>query len=68
MHLITEELLDCQGRTTHRLVLELDGSVTVTFASSGVSARIDVDRRAAVTPGVHVPPQIMNAACALRVR
>ncbi|TVR24857.1 MAG: hypothetical protein EA389_10250 [Ilumatobacter sp.] len=68
MQLMTEELLDCQGRTTHRLVLELDGTVTVTFMSSGTSARIDTERRTVLTPGVHVAPQLMNAACGLRVR
>ena len=68
MQLMTEELLDCQGRTTHRLVLELDGTVTVTFVPSGTTARIDTARRTVLTPGVHVPPQLMGAACGLQVR
>lgn len=66
--LVTEELIDCQGHTTHRLVLEYDGSVTVRFLASGVTARVDPDSGTVLTPGVHVPPQVMNAVRALRVR
>ena len=32
--LVTEELIDCFGQRTHTLVLEIDGTVSVTFASS----------------------------------
>lgn len=66
--LVTEELIDCQGCTTHRLVLEVDGTVTVRFVASGVAARVDPETGTVLTPGVHVPPQVMNAVRAMRVR
>ncbi len=65
--LVTEDLIDCNGHATHRLVLEIDGTVTVTFASSGVSARIDPSTRAVLTPGVHVPQQILDHAASMRL-
>ena len=34
--LVTEELIDCFGQMSHRFVLEIDGTVTITFASSGI--------------------------------
>ncbi len=66
--LVSDVLIDCQGRSTHRLVLECDGSVTVHFAAGGTVARVDPSTRTVLTPGVHVPPQVMNAAAAMRVR
>ena len=30
--LVTEDLIDCFGQPTHRLVLEIDGTVTITFS------------------------------------
>jgi hypothetical protein len=68
MNLLTEELLDCQGRVTHRLVLELDGSVQVTMMSSGVTAQVDTAKRRVLTPGVHLPEEVISAACCLMVR
>lgn len=65
--LVTEELIDCQGRTTHRLVLELDGTVTVRFVERRVEVRIDPRTSTVLTPGIQVPPQVMNAALAMRV-
>lgn len=68
MHgLVSEELIDCQGRTTHRLVLELDGTVSVHFVERGLAARIDPRTGTVLTPGFQVPPQVMNAARAMRV-
>ena len=65
--LVSEELIDCQGRTTHRLVLEIDGTISVRFVERGVTARIDPRSGTVLTPGVHVPPQVMNAAASMRV-
>lgn len=65
--LVTEELIDCSGQLTHRLVLEIDGTVSITFASSGVTARVDPATRALLTPGIHVPPQLMDHAASMRV-
>lgn len=65
--LVTEELIDCQGRTTHRLVLELDGTVRVRFVERDLEVRIDPRTSTVLTPGVQVPPQVMNAAAAMRV-
>lgn len=64
--LVSEELIDCFGRTTHRLVLEIDGTVTVTFATSGVTARIDPQTRAVLTPGIDVPPALLDRAASMR--
>lgn len=68
MELTATELLDCQGRVTHRLVLEIDGTVTVVFAASGVQARVDPATATVMTPGVRVPHEVMNAASTMRVR
>lgn len=65
--LVTEELIDCQGRPTHRLVLELDGTVTVRFVERGLDIRIDPTTSTVLTPGARVPPQVMNAAAAMRL-
>lgn len=67
MELLTEELLDCSGRVTHRLVLDLDGSVCVTVMSSGVTARVDPIGRVVLTPGVRLPDQVLVAASSLRL-
>ena len=64
--LVTEELIDCQGRTTHRLVLELDGTVTVRFVEQGLVIRLDPRTGAVLTPGARVPPQVMNVAVAMQ--
>lgn len=65
--LVTEELLDCNGRTSHRLVLEIDGTVTISFLGSGVTASVDPTNRAVHTPGVHVPQTLMDHAASLRL-
>ena len=65
--LVTEELIDCFGQTTHRLVLEIDGTVTITFVTSGVSARVDPTTRAVLTPGIQVPSAILDHAASMRL-
>lgn len=64
--LATAELLDCQGRRTHRLVLEPDGTITVHFLLHGHCARVDPARRRTLTPGIHVPEELMAQAAALQ--
>jgi len=65
--LVTTELLDCSGHPSHRLVLEIDGTVTITFVSSGVSARVDPTTRAVLTPGVSVPATLLDHAASMRI-
>ncbi len=65
--LVSEELIDCFGQLTHRLVLEIDGTVSITFASSGVTAKVNPATRAVLTPGVHVPPALMDHAASMRL-
>jgi len=65
--LITSEMIDCSGHTSHRLVLEIDGTVTITFVSSGVSARVDPTTRAVLTPGVSVPATLLDHAASMRI-
>lgn len=57
-------LLDCQGRTTHRLVLRPDGLVSVSAA--GVEAVVDPVRRAVVRPaGYRLPDTVVERAVTL---
>lgn len=65
--LVTEELIDCFGSLTHRLTLEIDGTVSITFASSGVTARVDPSTRTILTPGVTVPAALMDHAASMRL-
>ncbi|MEM8618610.1 MAG: hypothetical protein HRT86_05690 [Ilumatobacteraceae bacterium] len=65
--LVTEDLIDCFGQPTHRLVLEIDGTVTITFHGSGVKARVDPSTRGVLTPGVHVPPTLLDHAASMRL-
>lgn len=64
--LISEELIDCLGRTTYRLVLAIDGTVRVTLTASGVTVRIDPVSQRVLTPGVVLPDEVVRAATALR--
>jgi hypothetical protein len=66
-HLITERLIDCFGATTHELVLDYDGTVSVRFVHGGHTVRIDPRTRTVLTPGMTVPDQIMDHAAAMRV-
>jgi len=65
--LVTEELIDCFGQRTHTLVLEIDGTVSVTFASSGRTARIEPSTRQVLTPGIQVPKTILDHAASMRL-
>ena len=65
--LVTEDLIDCFGQPTHRLVLEIDGTVTITFLSSGVKARGDPATRAVLTPGVKIPSTLLDHAVSMRL-
>lgn len=65
--LLTEEIIDCFGQPTHRLVLEVDGTVTITFVTSGVAARVDPATRTVSTPGVSVPPTLIDHAASMRL-
>ena len=64
--LATASLLDCQGRVSHRLTLEPDGTVRVEITSSGVVARVDPDRRVVLTPGVSLPESVIADAASMR--
>ena len=65
--LVTEELLDCNGRVTHRLVLDLDGTVLVTICGGSTTIRVDPKRRLVLTPGAHLPAALLDAACGMRL-
>ncbi len=67
MELVADVLIDCQGRVTHRLVLRLDGTVSVTSTATGITATVDPSTGTVLTPGVHLPDQVVNAARAIRV-
>ena len=57
-YLVTSELLDCAGRTTHRLTLQFDGTVEV--AMGQVVAVVDPRTRAVLKPmGVRLPAQVL---------
>lgn len=64
--LVTEQVIDCFGQVTHELTLDYDGTVTIRFASSGVTARVDPAHRLVLTPGIVVPEQLMDLAVGLR--
>lgn len=64
--LVTDEVLDCNGKISHRLVLEIDGTVTIDFLFSGVTAQVEPSTRAVLTPGVHVPQALMDHAASMR--
>lgn len=60
------ELFDCQGRVSHRLRLEADGTVTVRFIASALSARVDPRTRRNLTPQVPVPDALLDQAAGLQ--
>lgn len=64
--LVSEQIIDCFGHTTHELTLDYDGTVTIRFGSSGMTARVDPAQRTVLTPGMVVPDQIMDLAAGLR--
>jgi len=65
--LLTEQVIDCFGQVTHELTLDYDGTVTIRFASSGATARVDPTSRTILTPGTVVPDPIMSLAAELRL-
>ncbi len=66
--LVSEHLMDCSGHVTHHLVLEIDGTVTIRFRSTGKTARVDPSTGAVLTPGVHVPRALLDHAASMRLR
>ncbi len=65
-YLHSVDLLDCQGRATHRLTLDYDGTVTIHFADGRGLARVDPTARRNLTPAVAVNDQLLDEAAALR--
>ncbi len=65
--LVTEQIIDCFGQTTHELTLDYDGTVIIRFSGSGVTARIDPTNRTVLTPAIAVPEPIMDLAVGLRL-
>lgn len=61
MDLITETVMDCSGRVTHRLRLHLDGLVEVVDAR-GSRALIDPVHQVCLTPGMSVATHVMDIA------
>lgn len=59
-------VLDCQGRITHTLTLEIDGTVSILFRAGGRIAKVDPHARAVLTPGMTVPETLLVEAAALR--
>lgn len=65
MELATVDLLDCHGHVTHRLTLEVDGTVTIRFTAGGHAARVDPSTRTNLTPHITVPPSLLDDAATL---
>ncbi len=66
MELAHADVLDCQGRVTHSLVLQVDGTVAITFRAGGVVVRVDPRTRTVLTPGAVVADVLLAEAAALR--
>ncbi len=63
-HLVSTQLLDCQGRVTHTLTLRPDGMVDVAMAS--VTAVVDPTRRVVLRPhGFRLPEPLLDSAALL---
>jgi hypothetical protein len=58
------DLLDCQGNRTHRLTLQIDGTVKILF-NGGATAVVDPVKRSCLTPGMTITPSLMDAAATL---
>lgn len=63
--LTSVELLDCDGHVSHRLVLEPDGTVVITFLPGGHRARVDPSTGHNLTPGITVADGLLDAARSL---
>jgi len=57
--------IDCDGRVSHTLTLEIDGTVRVELPGGRV-ARIDPGTRQNLTPHVPVPTTVIDQAVHLR--
>ena len=62
--LTEQRIVDCTGRTTHRLVLRIDGLVEIIDAH-GDRALVDPRLRTCLTVGTHVPGDLMELAASL---
>ncbi|MBM3684471.1 MAG: hypothetical protein FJW83_08015 [Actinobacteria bacterium] len=63
-YLSRADLLSCDGTTSHTLLLELDGTVTIHFRE-GHRARVDPRTRTVLTRGMVLPTSLLDAACHL---
>lgn len=63
-YLTSVDVLDCSGRTTHTLTLQIDGTVRISMPS-GLEAVVDPTRRLVLTRGVNVPSTLFDAAASL---
>ena len=60
-HLTVARLLDCHGHVTHTFTVLLDGTVRV--AGHGRDVVVDPCTRRLLTPGAHLPPELIDHAC-----
>lgn len=65
-YLQTAEVFDCSGQITHRLTLQVDGTVHVTFAN-GRTALADPATRTCLTPGTTIPEGLWSEIAAVHV-
>jgi len=63
-HLCSAQLLDCFGKVSHTLILQLDGTVHIHFAAGHV-AKVDPCTHTNLTPAITVHHDLMHAAGAL---
>ena len=63
-YLTSVDVLDCTGKTTHTLTLQMDGNVRISMPT-GVVAVVDPHRRTVLTCGVEVPSTLLDAAVSL---
>jgi hypothetical protein len=62
--LLEQRIVDCSGRTTHRMVLRIDGLVVISDAH-GDRALVDPRTRTCLTAGAHVSRDVMELAASL---
>jgi hypothetical protein len=62
--LVRRTVTDCTGRTTHALVLRVDGLVEVSDTHGG-RALIDPRLRTCLTPNAHIADPVMDMATSL---
>ncbi len=61
----TAEALDCFGNVAYRMTLRFDGTIRVTLRS-GLTADVDPQTGAVLTPGVHLDQSIVDQCRQLR--